>query len=201
MLSYFPWLDEYSKLVQEPSGLPPTRSGFDHNIPLQEGANPINIRSYRYPSMQKSIIEELIKEMLHNGIIHMSSSPFASPVVLVKNKDRGWRLCVDYRMVNKLTNKNRYPIPLMEDLFDELGKARVFSKLDIKSSYHQIRVKEEDRSKTTFQTHAGHYEFLVMLFGLSNTPATFQNIMNHIFRDYLRKFVIVFFLWYPYLQC
>lgn len=187
-------LEEYHELVQDLKRLPPVRHWFDHAKPLQEGANPVNIRPYRYPAMQKSVIEELIKEMMHKGIIQMSSSPFASLVFLVKKKIWGWRLFVDYRMVNKLTIKNRYLIPLMEDLFDELGKARIFSKLDLKSSYHQIRVKEEDRGKTAFQTHAEHYEFLVMSFGLSNAPATFQNIMNHICRDYLRNFVIVFFL-------
>lgn len=131
-------LEEFPELMNEPTELPPSRLDFDHTIPLLEGANSVNIRPYRYPAVQKSVIEELVEEMLQKGIIQTSSSPFASPVVLVKKKDGGWRLCVDYGMLNKLTVKNRYPIPLIEDLFDELGGARVFSKLDLKSGYHQI---------------------------------------------------------------
>lgn len=143
--------------------------------------------------MQKAITEELIDEMLNKGVIHTISSPFASPVVLVKKKGDGWRLCVDYRALNKLTIKNRYPIPFIEDLFDELGGGRIFSKLDLKVGYHQIRLKEEDRYKTTFQTHLGHFEFLVMPLGLSNAPVTFKNAMNYIFKDHLRKFLLIFF--------
>lgn len=186
-------LEEYPALLQDVTGLPPHRPGFDHSIPLQEGTNPVNIRPYRYPSMQKAVIEELEDEMLHKEIIQTNTSPFASPVVLVKNKDGGGRLCIDYRALNKCTVKNWYPIPLIEDLFDELGGATIFSKLDLKAGYHQIRLKEEDRSKTAFQTQSGHFEFLVMPFGLTNAPATFQNAMNHIFKEYLRRFVLVFF--------
>lgn len=186
-------LEEFPELTSEPSGLPPNKTDFDHTIPLVEGANPVSIRPYRYPAMQKTVIEGLIEEMLQKGVIKTSSSPFASPVVLVKKKDGGWRLCIDYRVLNKLTIKNRYPIPLIEDLFDELGGANVFSKLDLKSEYHQIRVHEGDQYKMAFQTHSGHYEFVVMPFGLSNASATFQNAMNYIFKEHLRRFVLVFF--------
>lgn len=180
--------DEYPKIVTEQSQLPPSRPGIDHAINLQDGANPVNIRPYRYPAMKKEIIDE----MLAKGTIQFSSSPSASPVVLVKKKDGGWRMCVDYKALNKLTIKNRYPILLIEDLFDELGGAAVFSKLDLKSGYHQIRMRKEDCHKTAFKMHSGHFEFLVMPFGLTNAPATFQNAMNLIFKDFLRKFVLVF---------
>lgn len=135
--------------------------------------------------MKKEVIEGLIEEMLNKGVIQHSSSPFASPVALVKKKDGGWRMCIDYRALNKLTMKKRYPILLIEDLFDELGGLVVFSKLDLKSGYHQIRMCDEDCHKTAFQTHSGHFEFLAL--------ATFQKAMNLIFKDYLRRFVLVFF--------
>lgn len=129
-------LDKYPEVVQGVSGLPPPRPEIDHAIPLQEGANPINIRPYLYPAFQKTVIEELVEGMLKLGIVQTSESPFASPVVLIKKKDGGWRLCLDYRAVNKLTIKNKYPIPLIEDMFDELGGARLFSKLDLREGYH-----------------------------------------------------------------
>jgi hypothetical protein len=183
----------YADIFAEPSILPPSRPGFDHLIPLKEGAQPFNLRPYRFSIVHKDVIDNLVQDMLDQGIVQHSTSPFASPTILVRKKDGSWRLCVDYRRLNDITIKDRFPIPLIEDLMDELHGSVIFSKLDMRSGYHQLRMAPGEEYKTAFKTHSGHFEYFVMPFGLTNAPASFQSLMNQVFKPFLRRFVIVFF--------
>jgi hypothetical protein len=142
--------------------------------------------------MHKDEIERQVKQLLHSGLISLSTSPFASLVLLVQKKDGTWRFCVDYRKLNSLTVKNIFPMPLIDEILDELHGSKYFSRLDFKSGFHQIRMDPADEYKTTFKNHHGHYQFKVMSFVLTSAPATFQCTMNSILEPFLRKFIIVF---------
>ncbi|GJU49283.1 putative reverse transcriptase domain-containing protein [Tanacetum coccineum] len=172
-------------------GLPPTRQ-VEFQIDLVPGAAPVARAPYRLAPSEMKELSEQLKELSDKGFIRPSSSPWGAPVLFVKKKDGSFRMCIDYRELNKLTVKNRYPLPRIDDLFDQLQGSSVYSKIDLRSGYHQLRVREEDIPKTAFRTRYGHYEFQVMPFGLTNAPAVFIDLMNRVCKPYLDKFVIVF---------
>ncbi|KAJ9539536.1 hypothetical protein OSB04_032269 [Centaurea solstitialis] len=176
---------------EELPGLPPHRQ-VEFHIDLVPGAAPVAKSPYRLAPSEMQELSDQLQELLDKGFIRPSSSPWGAPVLFVKKKDGSFRMCIDYRELNKLTIKNRYPLPRIDDLFDQLQGAAYFSKIDLRSGYHQMRVREEDIAKTAFRTRYGHYEFLVMPFGLTNAPAVFMDLMNRVCRPYLDKFVIVF---------
>ncbi|MDF3578208.1 reverse transcriptase family protein, partial [Enterobacter hormaechei] len=161
-------------------------------IELIPGTNPISISPYRMAKMELVELDKQLKELLRLGFIRESTSSWGSPVLFVKKKDGSLRMCVDYRRLNQVTIKNKYPLPRIDDLFDQLQGASIFSKIDLRSGYHQLLVRESDVSKTAFCTRYGLFEFLVMPFGVTNAPAIFMDLMNRVFRPYLDKFIIVF---------
>ncbi|XP_022146110.1 uncharacterized protein LOC111015405 [Momordica charantia] len=172
-------------------GLPPVRE-LDFCIDLPPGTAPISKAPYRMAPAELKELKAQLEELLDKGFIRLSVFPWGAPVLFVKKKDGSMRLCVDYRDLNKVTIKNRFPLPRIDDLFDQLKGARVFSKIDLRSGYHQLRIKDADIPRTAFRTRYGHYEFTVMSFGLTNAPATFMDLMNRVFKEFLDLFVIVF---------
>jgi hypothetical protein len=174
-----------------PPGLPPRRD-VDHKIELTPGARPSIRPTYAMSAKELEELSSQLNELTKQGFIRPSKAPYASPVLFVKKKDGSMRMCVDYRALNQATIKNKYPLPRIDELFDRLAGAKYFTKLDLRSGYHQIRIAEEDIEKTAFRCRYGHYEYLVMPFGLTNAPATFMHLMNTILRPHLDHFVVVF---------
>ncbi|GJX50304.1 putative reverse transcriptase domain-containing protein [Tanacetum coccineum] len=180
------------KIVWIPNGDEVLIVQVEFQIDLVPSAAPVARAPYRLAPSKLQELSTQLQELSDKGFIRPSSSPWGAPVLFVKKKDGSFRMCIDYRKLNKLTVKNRYPLPRIDDLFDQLQGSRVYSKIDLRSGYHQLGVWEEDIPKTAFRTRYGHYEFQVMPFGLTNAPAVFMNLMNQVCKPYLDKFVIIF---------
>jgi transposase InsO family protein len=184
-------LEEYADLFREIPGLPPMRP-VDHTIPLVPGAQPVSRPMYRLSPLELDEVKRQVTDLLAKGMIRPSTSPYSAPILFVGKKDGGLRMCIDYRGLNAVTVKNRYPLPRVDDLLDKLRGAAYFSSIDLQQGYNQIRIAESDIEKTAFRTPFGHYEYTVLSFGLVNAPATFQAVMNRIFRPFLDKFVVCY---------
>ena len=191
-LAKVPVVNEFFDVFPEDlPGLPPDIE-IEFEIELAPGTEPISVAPYRMAPAELKELKMQMEELLSKGFVKTSTSPWGAPVLFVKKKDGSLRLCIDYRQLNKVTIRNQYPLPRIDDLFDQLQGAKVFSKIDLRSGYHQLKMRREDVPKTAFKTRYGHYEFLVMPFGLTNAPAAFMDLMNRVFGPYLDKFVIVF---------
>ncbi|XXG42070.1 hypothetical protein AAC387_Pa01g2420 [Persea americana] len=187
-----PVVCEFSDVFpDEIPGLPPVRE-IAFTIELAPGTAPISRAPYRTAPAELRELKTQLEELLDNGFVRPSLSPWGAPVLFVKKKDGSMRMCIDYCQLNQVTMKNKYPLPRIDELFDQLQGARHFSKIDLRSGYHQLRVREHDVQKTAFRTRYGHYEFLVMPFGLTNAPVVFMALMNKIFAPYLDSFTMVF---------
>ncbi|KAA0054781.1 ty3-gypsy retrotransposon protein [Cucumis melo var. makuwa] len=191
-LSSEPVVRDYPDVFpEELPGLPPHRE-VEFSIELEPGTVPISRVPYRMAPAELKELKVQLQELLDKGFIRPSVSPWGALILFVKKKDGLMRLCIDYRELNKVTIKNRYPLPRIDDLFDQLQGATVFSKIDLRSGYHQLRIKDGDVPKTAFRSRYGHYEFIVMSFGLTNAPAVFMDLMNRVFREFLDTFMVVF---------
>jgi len=176
---------------EEIPDVPPERE-VEFPIDLVLGTKPVSMTPYRMSASELAELKKQLEDLFDKKFVRPSVSPWGAPVLLVKKKDGNMRLCIDYRQLNKVTIKNRYPLSRIDDLMDQLVGARVFSKIDLRSGYHQIKVKDEDMQKTAFRTRYGHYEYTVMPFGVTNAPGVFMEYINRIFHAFLDRFVVVF---------
>ena len=187
-----PIVREFSDVFKEDLlGIPPDRE-IDFQIELALGTEPISKVPYRMAPLDLKELKVQMEELMSKGFVKPSTSPWGALILFVKKKDGSLRLCIDYREFNKVTFRNQYPLPRIDDLLDQLQGVRVFSKIDLRSGYHQLKIRSEYVPKSAFRTRYGNYEFLVMPFGLTNAPATFMDLMNRIFQPYLDQFFIVF---------
>eukprot|EP00253_Pinus_taeda_P017026 PITA_17026 len=191
-LNSIPIIQEFTDVFPEEIPRLPPRRNIDFTIELIPGVAPVSRAPYRMSTPELTELKMQLQELLDKEYIRPSVSPWGAPVLFVKKKDGTLRMCIDYRQLNKLTIKNKYPLPRIDELFDQVKGATVFSKIDLRSGYHQIRIKDEDIAKTAFRTRYGHYEFVVLPIGLTNAPATFMCLMNNIFHPYLDRFVLIF---------
>ncbi|KZV22344.1 hypothetical protein F511_20441 [Dorcoceras hygrometricum] len=176
---------------EEIPGFPPRRE-IDFSIELVPGTAPISRAPYRLAPVELRELKVQLDDLLEKGFIRPSMSPWGAPILFVKKNDGSMRMCIDFRQLNKATVKNKYPLPRIDDLFDQLQGSTVYSKIDLRFGYHQLRVREQDVAKTAFRTRYGHFEFLVMPFGLTNAPAVFMDLMHRVFREFIDQFMIVF---------
>ena len=180
-LEHLPVVKEFADVFpEELLGMPPKRE-LEFTIDLKPGTESIARMPYRMSTPELQELKMQLKELLDLGLIRPSVSPWGAPVIFIRKKDGSWRLCIDYRQLNKATIKNQYPLPRIDDLFDQMKGAMVFSKIDLQSGYHQLRIKEDDVPKTAFKMRFGHYEFTVLPFGLTNAPGEFMSLMNGMF--------------------
>ena len=185
-------LEEFPDVFPEdPPSISPDRE-IDFQIEFAPRTEPISKAPYIMAHLELKELKVHMEELVSKGFVRPSTSPWGALVLFVKKKDGSLRLCINYRELNKVTIQNQYPLPRIDDLFDQLQGARVFSKFDMRSGYHQLKIRSEDVPKTAFRTRYGHYEFLAIPFGLSNAPSTFMDLMNRIFYPYLDQFIIVF---------
>ena len=186
-------IDEFKDVFPDtlPKGHPPKRD-IVHEIRTEEGAKPPSRPPYRLSPSEQDEMEEQVKDLLAQGFIRPSASPYSAPILFVPKKDGKWCMCIDYRALNKQTVKDQFPLPRIDSLLERLGRAKVFMKLDLASGYHQIAMEETSIQKAAFRTNQGQFEFLVMLFGLCNAPASFQRLMNKVFADNIGTFIAVY---------